>query len=1100
MGDSSAGEGPSNIKNLKTLIEDQKKKFHELHPNDKRWPCPFCYYKSRTQIKCRIHIMKEHTTIYNANEHEFSLLMDENTLYLSESDSISFVSDMHDSQLLEVTQAALQVDTQTIKKNPLQCDVCSKIFKTVKGAKTHSIKCKSLSKLSTDVSYSQLLDNADNLKKCPHCPNNSRKLYNGNRGLKIHHSRKHKNITFVENNYSHNSMCNNVSIANIESILAHFNRNIRVIKRIPKSARITGAYELARLMDICVMNNDLESWENLLCFAYRAFQIPIRKSKSESLARLVKHNIKNLTDPIVINHAKKTTKNSSLSLRVEAKVSEGDVRGAVKLLLSTDSLATDDTVTCNLLKEKHPLPSRQLVFPNEPDETTIAMVTTVETVLTSIFSFHNGSSAGIDGISPQHLKDLTASTNGEAGTKLITSLTKLTNLMLSGKVNKEICKVLYGARLIALTKKDKGIRPIAVGSTYRRLTAKIACKDVRDLVSSYLKPTQIGFSIKGGCEAAVHACRTYIKSNRGNRKVILKIDFKNAFNSVERDEMLRNIRMKSPSIYPFMWQCYSSSSILFFGKDQIMSEVGAQQGDPCGPLAFSLIIQPIIENLLSELNIWYLDDGTLGGDPETILNDLKYIIQECKKIGLEINPAKCELFFCGDQIESVIQDFNAICSGIKVVANDLELLGSPISEGSEEKLILKKHSELKVMFERLNLLNCHTAYFLLKICFTVPKLTYMLRSSPCFRHGNLLKLIDDDIKRTFESIANCRLNDEQWSKVSMPIRFGGMGIRKCEDIALPAFLSSINSVINLVTLMLPNIHDETMIADYTDALNEWSFMSKSIPETKMYQNVWDDLIMSDKLKSLIFHSTKDKARHLASLHTESNAWLAALPSKFVGTFLDNNTFRISTALRIGSDICKKHKCICGDMVSSDGTHGLSCSKSAGRHPRHAELNTIIQNALQSAIIPSKREPEGMFRDDGKRVDGVTLVSWSRGQLLVWDATCSDTLAPSYLSRSSVKSGTVAELAASNKLRKYKGLLEQNYLILPFAVETLGVWCSEAISFIDKLGKMMFEATGEKNSKTYLKQRISLAIQRSNAASVMATFDVSDNMNEIFYIL
>lgn len=347
---------------------------------------------------------------------------------------------------------------------------------------------------------------------------------------------------------------------------------------------------------------------------------------------------------------------------------------------------------------------------------------------------------------------------------------------------------------------------------------------------------------------------------------------------------------------------------------------------------------------------------------------------------------------------------------------------------------------------------------------------------------------------------NCRLTNEKWSMVSMPVRFGGMGIRKCEDITLPAFLSSIHSAINLVTLMLPNINDETMIADYTDALNKWSLLSESIPVQQSLQNDWDKLLISKKTESFIFHSFKDKARYLSSLQTESNAWLTALPSKSVGTFLDNNTFRISTALRIGCDICIEHKCICGDIVSNDGTHGLSCSKSAGRHPRHAELNTIIQNALHSAMIPSKKEPPGLFRDDGKRLDGMTLMPWSRGQMLVWDSTCTDTLALSYIHLSSSKSGSVAELAASNKTRKYSRILEQNYIFLPFAVETLRAWCSEAINFIDKLGKMIFIATGEKNSKKYLKQRISLAIQRSNAASVMATFDASEGMNEIFYIL
>lgn len=54
-------------------------------------------------------------------------------------------------------------------------------------------------------------------------------------------------------------------------------------------------------------------------------------------------------------------------------------------------------------------------------------------------------------------------------------------------------------------------------------------------------------------------------------------------------------------------------------------------------------------------------------------------------------------------------------------------------------------------------------------------------------------------------------------------------------------------------------------------------------------------------------------------------------------------------------------------------------------------------------------------------------------------------------------------------------MEQNNIILPFTVETLEAWCSEAINFIDKLGKIWLIATGEKNSRKYLKQSISLAI-------------------------
>lgn len=128
-------------------------------------------------------------------------------------------------------------------------------------------------------------------------------------------------------------------------------------------------------------------------------------------------------------------------------------------------------------------------------------------------------------------------------------------------------------------------------------------------------------------------------------------------------------------------------------------------------------------------------------------------------------------------------------------------------------------------------------------------------------------------------------------------------------------------------------------------------------------------------------------------------WLTAFPSTYVGTFLDNNTFRISIALRIGCDICVKCvRCVCEDIVTIDASHGLTCSKSTGKHPRHAELNNIlfIILALQSANIPSIREPPGLFRNDKKILDGMTLMPFSRDQMMVWDATCSTIISSSFI--------------------------------------------------------------------------------------------------------
>ena len=68
-----------------------------------------------------------------------------------------------------------------------------------------------------------------------------------------------------------------------------------------------------------------------------------------------------------------------------------------------------------------------------------------------------------------------------------------------------------------------------------------------------------------------------------------------------------------------------------------------------------------------------------------------------------------------------------------------------------------------------------------------------------------------------------------------------------------------------------------------------------------------------------------------------------------------------------------------------GTHGL-LSFSAGHHFHHAMLNGILHRPLSSANVPSWLEPTGFDRADGKHPDGITMVPWSNGRLLVWDAT------------------------------------------------------------------------------------------------------------------
>ena len=141
------------------------------------------------------------------------------------------------------------------------------------------------------------------------------------------------------------------------------------------------------------------------------------------------------------------------------------------------------------------------------------------------------------------------------------------------------------------------------------------------------------------------------------------------------------------------------------------------------------------------------------------------------------------------------------------------------------------------------------------------------------------------------------------------------------------------------------------------------------------QKSWDAPRASATAKHLLIKAKddEDRARLLAASTKESGAWLRALPVSGLGMRLDDASVRIALGLRLGTPICGQHLCQhCGASVDVLGRHALSCKPSGGRHHRHAALNTIISRALTTAGIPSRLEPTGLLRTDGKRPDGMSL--------------------------------------------------------------------------------------------------------------------------------
>jgi len=180
------------------------------------------------------------------------------------------------------------------------------------------------------------------------------------------------------------------------------------------------------------------------------------------------------------------------------------------------------------------------------------------------------------------------------------------------------------------------------GCTYRRLAAKVCLRPYISRLCEFFQPSQLGVGNPWGCEAAVHVTRSFIAQTQGE-KVSLKLDVKNAFNSIRQDTVLQAAQTHIPEIYPFIWDCYSSKTSLFHGDFRLDSATGAQQEDPLGLALFALAIHRVTSEVKSDLNAWYLDDRCIGGDPQTVLSNAAIIRNGLSSVGLEINNSKCEL-------------------------------------------------------------------------------------------------------------------------------------------------------------------------------------------------------------------------------------------------------------------------------------------------------------------------------------------------------------------------------------------------------------------------------------------------------------------------
>jgi len=164
--------------------------------------------------------------------------------------------------------------------------------------------------------------------------------------------------------------------------------------------------------------------------------------------------------------------------------------------------------------------------------------------------------------------------------------------------------------------------------------------------------------------------------------------------------------------------------------------------------------------------------------PQKLFYNIFKRLFQSAKLGLEVNPSKCEIFVLGTddrQIkESIHAAFNIIAPGIDIPKRtNAFLLGSPIHDESIPPCLLKKMEALRSYQDQLSVLSSLSAFYLTRLSLAMPRLNHFLRCSPTWKYQELLEEYDKALLLMLEKILNVKLSVDSYNQATLPVREGG---------------------------------------------------------------------------------------------------------------------------------------------------------------------------------------------------------------------------------------------------------------------------------------------------------------------------------------
>ena len=326
------------------------------------------------------------------------------------------------------------------------------------------------------------------------------------------------------------------------------------------------------------------------------------------------------------------------------------------------------------------------------------------------------------------------------------------------------------------------------------------------------------------------------------------------------------------------------------------------------------------------------------------------------------------------------------------------------------------------------------------------------------------------------SITNHNCSNEERNLLSLPVRFGGMGITNPKEDAASQYTSSVVSTTHLTERIVAQIHNPPDAED----------VRSSISHSRKEKN--DQFIAkSAAVKNYLPESTK-RAVDLA-MEKGASSWLTAIPIKDLGFDLNKAQFWDAIKLRYDWEITDLPSvCVCGEAFSVD--HAMICRRGGFVIQRHNELRDLEAEMLDMVCYDVEVEPvlqvltgetleRGANTAPDARLDIHARGVWERQRSAFFDVRVFHPNADSYRDLSPKQ---IYRQHENEKKRKYatRVLEIEQGTFTPLVFSTTGGMGEECQRFHRRLAELLASKKGEDYSATisWIRCKVSFAVLRT----------------------